>query len=243
MSLPSDVSKAFAGSILFQNLSDSTLEAVYQAGWRTQVGPKGFFYHQGDPATSTYLLLEGRAKLTQLTPDGHQVLVRFLDPGRCFGIAALADRAEYPAALQAVDACSALGWEKNTLRDLLQRYPQIALNALQVMVEQCQGWQRRYHEVTTECVEQRVAQTLLRLARQAGQRVETGVLINLPLSREDLAEMTGTTQFTASRVLNRWEHQGLVELGWKRIVILQMHGLVAISEGLTTQKNSNRGDR
>jgi len=90
----------------------------------------------------------------------------------------------------------------------------------------------RYQELMTERVEQRVARALLRLARQVGQKADKGVLIGLPLSREDLAEMTGTTLYTVSRILSRWEDQDLVETGRERVLIRQPHGLVAIAEDL-----------
>jgi CRP-like cAMP-binding protein len=72
--------------------------------------------------------------------------------------------------------------------------------------------------------------------------VETGVLINLPLSREDLAEMTGTTLFTVSRILNRWQQRGFVELGRRRVVILDGHGLVAIAENGVSEQARGQVD-
>lgn len=168
--------------------------------------------------------------MAKVTVDGHQVLARFLEPGECYGIVAAQEKATYPFSVQAVGVCTAVAWNSETLRDLLHRYPGIALNALQVMTEQCQKWQRRYEEMVTACVEQRVAGTVVRLARQAGKRVQSGVLIDLPLSREDLAEMTGTTLYTVSRILSRWKDDGLVELGRERVVIRDGHGLVTIAE-------------
>ncbi len=232
MPTPTNIDSFLADCKLFRNLSKAGQKAVLQAGWRAQITSDGYFYHQSDPATTFYILLKGRAKLTQVTPDGHQVLARFLKPGECFGVvSALAD-SEYPASLQAVDVCSAVAWDGEIFRELLQRYPLIALNILQMMTEQCQAWQHRYHEVTTERVEQRVAGALVRLARQVGKRVRSGVLIDLPLSRQDLAEMTGTTLYTVSRILSRWESEGLVELGRERVVIRDGHGLVEIAEAL-----------
>ena len=73
---------------------------------------------------------------------------------------------------------------------------------------------------------------MTRLARKTGKRVEGGVLLDLPLSREDLAAMTGTTLFTVSRLLAEWERGGLVEVGRERVVIRVPHGLVAIAEDL-----------
>jgi CRP-like cAMP-binding protein len=73
---------------------------------------------------------------------------------------------------------------------------------------------------------------LLRLARQAGRKVENGVLLDLPLSRQDLGEMTGTTLYTVSRIMSNWEQNGLIETGRERVVICNPHGLVTIAEDL-----------
>ena len=77
-----------------------------------------------------------------------------------------------------------------------------------------------------------MARTLLRLARQTGQRTDEGVLLDLPLSRQDLGEMTGTTLYTVSRIVSSWEQQGFVQTGRERIVIRDPHGLVTIAEDL-----------
>ena len=84
----------------------------------------------------------------------------------------------------------------------------------------------------TERVERRIAHALLRLAQDAGRRVEGGVEIDFPLSRQDLAQMTGTTLFTVSRTLIAWEAQGLIATGRRRVVIRQPHRLVRIGEDL-----------
>ena len=80
-------------------------------------------------------------------------------------------------------------------------------------------------------VERRIAQALLRLAQQAGRRTARGIEIAFPLSRQDLAEMTGTTLHTVSRILSAWESQGLVEGGRQKLLILDLSGLSALAEG------------
>jgi CRP-like cAMP-binding protein len=85
--------------------------------------------------------------------------------------------------------------------------------------------------MSSEQVEQRVAHALLRLAKQAGRKVDQGVEIDFPISRQDVAEMTGTTLHTVSRILSAWEQQGLVEGGRQRIVLREPHKLFRIAEG------------
>lgn len=216
----------------FRGLQVTDLQAVLQAAARRRVQRNAFFFHQGNPATAFYVLSQGEAKLTQVTPEGHQMLVRFVGPGECFGGIAALMNADYTLSAQAVEDCQALTWAGETLAQLMERYPRIALNVMAVQAGQYRQLLDRYQQLLTERVERRVARMLLRLAGQAGQKAEDGVLIGLPLSREDLADMTGTTLYTVSRILSRWERQGLVEAGRERVLIHQPHALVAIAEDL-----------
>jgi CRP-like cAMP-binding protein len=84
----------------------------------------------------------------------------------------------------------------------------------------------------TERVERRVARALLRLVHDAGRRVEGGVEVAFPVSRQDIAEMTGTTLYTVSRLLSAWEERGIVRSGRRRIVLIKPDALVAIAEDL-----------
>jgi CRP/FNR family transcriptional regulator, nitrogen oxide reductase regulator len=102
--------------------------------------------------------------------------------------------------------------------------------------------QARYEELATEQVEQRLARTLLRLIQRTGRRVEGGVLIDVRLSRQEMAEMTGTSLFTVSRILNRWQEAGLIELRRQRVLVRHPHGLVSIAESLPPTDRSAAPD-
>jgi CRP-like cAMP-binding protein len=84
----------------------------------------------------------------------------------------------------------------------------------------------------TERVERRVARAILRLVHEGGRRVETGIEISFPVSRQDIAEMAGTTLYTVSRLLSGWEERGIVQSGRQHIVLVKPHALVAIAEDL-----------
>jgi CRP-like cAMP-binding protein len=84
--------------------------------------------------------------------------------------------------------------------------------------------------MSTQQVERRVAHALLRLAKQAGRKVDDGIEIDFPISRQDIAEMTGTTLHTVSRTLSAWEQQGLIESGRQRIVLRDPHRLFGLAE-------------
>jgi CRP-like cAMP-binding protein len=233
LAAPADLVWLLAQSRPFRGLRAARLQVVLEAAHRRQVERDGFFFLQNEPANAFYVLIDGQAKLTQVTLDGHQMLVRFVAPGEEFGIIAALVDAVYTLSAQAVTNCLALVWDGETLLRLMQRYPRIALNALDTVAGHYRHLLDRYQQVVTERVEQRIARMLLRLARQVGQRAEgDGVLIGLPLSREDLGEMTGTTLYTVSRILTAWEHRGFIEVGRERVLICHPHALVAIAEDL-----------
>ncbi len=232
MALPAESLQSLQQIDLLQGLRAAEQEVVAQAARRCRVEQEASFFQQGDPAVFLYVLLKGRVKLTQLTPEGQEVILRFIAPGEMFGgIAALGD-ASYPTTAEASKDCLALAWDGQTMTHLMERYPRIALNALKRLAARLQEVQDRYRELATERVERRVARTFLRLIRQAGVKQEGGVLIDLTLSRQDLAEMSGTTLFTVSRLLSRWEREGLIESKRKRVLVCRPHALVAIAEDL-----------
>jgi CRP-like cAMP-binding protein len=111
----------------------------------------------------------------------------------------------------------------------MERHPHISINALRVMVMRNQQRQQRYQELLTERVEQRLAQGLLRLADQVGKPEGDSIRIDLPLTRTDLAEYTGTTLYSVSRILRRWEEEGIVRSGRERVSLSDLPALQAIA--------------
>jgi CRP/FNR family transcriptional regulator, nitrogen oxide reductase regulator len=217
---------------LFRGIGPEGLEAIAELAREPEARRDAYFFHQGDPANILYILKRGQVKLTQLTPEGSQVLMSFVGPGEMFGgIGVLGDLA-YAASAQAAQDSVALTWDGATITRLMESYPPLALNAMRHLAQRVQELQQRNLELATERVERRVARALLRLAAASGRKVEGGVLIDLPLSRQDVAEMTGTTLYTVSRILSAWQEKGIVEAGREKVLIHFPHGLVVIAEDL-----------
>lgn len=215
---------------LFKNLSPAEIESILHSGRQKKIGAVEFFFMQDDPAESFYILTQGKVRLSQFTSDGQQILLRIIVPVTPFGAVALAENQRYPVSAQAIEPATAIVWPKAALEQLLIKYPQLAINALRILAEHVQEFQQRFTEIATQRVERRLARMILRLANQIGVKTERGVEVNLPLSRQDLAEMVGTTLYTVSRTLSQWEAQGLIHSGRERLIILYPHGLIQIAE-------------
>jgi CRP-like cAMP-binding protein len=231
---PLDPERTLARAPLFKGLKQNELELALQIARLRRLERQDFFFHQDTDATTFYVIIEGRVRLSQLTPEGHQVILRFLGPGDGMGIIVALSNTTYPVSAEAVTDCSALSWNRTSIVELMEQLPRLAVNAMLLVTERFHDLQNRYRELATERVERRVARALLRLTRQAGQRSSKGILLDIPLTRQDLAEMTGTTLFTVSRTCSKWENDGLIETGRGKFIILRPHDLVTIAEDLPT---------
>jgi len=217
--------------IVFQNATDDDLKLIAQHSIERSLEEGEFFFFQGDPATYAYILVSGRAKLMQTSPAGQQVNLRTISEWQMFGaLGAVRENATYPATAQAMEQSTALAIKGDYLQELMSTRPYLSFDLMKLMTNYIQEMQERYRELATEKVERRIARALLRLAAQMGNKRDGG--IELLFTRQDLAEMSGTTLYTVSRVLSDWERQGLVEAGRERVLIRNPHGVVSIAEEL-----------
>jgi CRP-like cAMP-binding protein len=220
-------------SNLFRDASPAAFTQVLAMGVVRSIEEDGYFFMQGDPATHAYVLVSGRVKMIQITPNGQQITLRIMTPGQTYGgIALLNPESGYPATAQAVENSTAMAWNTAQLRELAAKEPSISLNTMQLMHGYISELQERQQALVSERVEQRIARILLKLAAQSGKKTDEGVLIDMPLTRQDVAEMSGTTLFTVSRTLSEWERNGILKIGRERVVIIEPHGLVRIADDL-----------
>lgn len=216
-------------SRIFDGLTDGERQAWLGAAATRTLKRSQPLARQGEPADCFYLVESGALKLVQVGVDGHELIVRFVGPAEPFGgVVALGD-APYPVTALAVEATRVRLWPRETLAALLARYPQVRLNIMREMASHMTDALTRVREMATERVEQRLAHTLQRLMRQGGQPTPDGILIPHALSRRELADLTGTTLYTVSRILTRWHSDGILAIDGRRLVVRSRHGLDALT--------------
>lgn len=217
---------------LFAGLDDDALAEALRWSHRRRLRAGEPLFAQGDDAAAFFVLVVGHLKVTQSTEDGRQVVLHYVGPGSQFGCAALMGMQSYPGTATAIDDSHVIGWTRTAIGMLMDKHPMIARHALASMGKRLSETHDRLREVATASVEQRIAHVLLHLAADHGRRTEGGgYAIDFPITRQDIAETTGTTLFTVSRVLSAWESRGIVEGGRRRIAVLQPGELTAIADG------------
>ena len=217
-------------SALFVGIEEKKLSLILGSGRQRVCEEGATLFREGDPAVNSYLVVNGRLKLSKLHEDGKEAIVRYINPGGITAAVSVFKGKDYPATAKAVGPAEVLGWDRATMLELMAANPQIAINLLGMAVERLDDIQNRYLELQTERVEQRIARSLLRIMKQSGRRTEEGILIDFRLGRQDLADYTGTTLYTASRTLGGWEKKGWIKSGRERIVVTDPHALVSFAE-------------
>ncbi|MBW9052512.1 Crp/Fnr family transcriptional regulator [Rhizobium mesosinicum] len=216
---------------LFERMTDADLDAMLEHATPRRIVQGDAVFEQGASAKSFFLLLHGRLKVTQVTHDGQQIIVRMVHPGDLFGFAMALRRQDYPGTATAAAESLVLGWPTDMWSRFVEQNPRLAVTAMQTIGERLEEAHTRIREMSTEEVEKRVAHAVLRLSKQAGKAVGTAIKIDFPISRQDIAEMTGTTLHTVSRILSAWEGKGIVVGGRQKLTVTDPQRLLKLAEG------------
>ena len=223
-------SRALASVDLFRGIPDRALHRIADLARVRHLPRRTRIFSQGDDAVSAHAVLEGAVALVQSGSEGTQVVMGIAGPGQTFGTVALFTDRRYSADAVAMSDTVEASWSQTDFLALLGPYPQIALNLIQVIGERLLELQERVRELATRSADRRIANALLRLVEQRGRRTSGGIAIDVPLRRKDLADMTGTTLHTASRLLSAWEKAGIIANRKRILTVARMAELRAIAE-------------
>ena len=182
----------------------------------------------GDSVEQVCLLLSGVVKITQVGFRGGEVILRLSGVGDVVGIFGLWPDSKHNSSAQAVQPCTALVWESAIYFKLLEHYALLRRNTFRALEERLQEMEQRFREVSTEDVPSRLSSELVRLSTRFTGGVDGNREISL--SHTDLAQLTGTTLPTVSRLLSRWQKLGIVTIGRDAVQIRDFAALTQLSQ-------------
>ena len=177
------------------------------------------------------MVATGIMKTTRINADGRETLLDLLVPGDFLGTYPTQGVEHYADSAWAVTPTCVLVLDSRDFSAILQRFPAVTLATLEVVSTRLSQAQDAVHRLSAAPVEQRLAATLLLIADKAGSPWQGGTLLQVPLSREDLASMIGAVTETVSRTLSTWRSDGLVETGRRWVAIKDVAALQALRDG------------
>lgn len=202
-----------------ERVSQFFVEVGYEAG--------DTVYTAGDPAERLFVVAEGKVKLLQHAPGGRDVLLDILTSGEFFGNLATLGVEVYPDTAQTLTPACILSIRAGDFQQVLDEHPKLALKALALMAGRLNAANQRVLQLSAIPVDQRIAVTLLALAKKIGRPHEVGLLIDTPLSRDDLAQMTNATPETVSRVMSQYQSEDIIKSGRQWVAIANREALEA----------------
>ena len=182
-----------------------------------------FVFWEGDAPNWFYIIVEGRVKVLKHSSRGKDFIIAFFGSGEMFGEVAVFEDKPYPASAQAVSATRVLGIKKADLLSFLAQHPQVALRIISILSGRLRDAQNRLKDLAGERIEQRLARTLLMLSSKLGT--------TLPFTRQELADMAGTTAETTIRFLSRLKDAGIIRSTRGKVIIINDTKLKLLSEG------------
>jgi CRP/FNR family transcriptional regulator, nitrogen oxide reductase regulator len=214
----------------FRKLGANQLSELVELSTEKNYRTGDAIFHEGARARRFYLLLHGYVRVVKGTAAGSHIVPLYISPGRLFGIAPAFAQDRYPATAVAANECLTVSWPASLWTDFLARYDGFAEEVWRDVGSRIKELHSRISELTTEPAEQRIASAVLRLCEQSGRPVEGGIEIAFPVTRSDIAEMTGTNLHTVSRLLSAWEREGLIFSRRKYIRVTTLERLRSLSQ-------------
>ena len=210
-------------SSIFSSLNDDELGELADLAIERNFMSTEFIFWDGDAPDWFYIVAEGKVKVLKYSSSGKEFIIAFFDPGEMFGEVAVFENKPYPASAQAVAETKAVGIKREDFIAFLANRPQVALKIINVLGGRLRDAQSRLRDLAGERVEHRLASVLLMLSVKLG--------LTLSFTRQELADMAGTTIETAIRVTSQMKDRGIIRTVRGKVIILDMEKLRLLSEG------------
>jgi CRP-like cAMP-binding protein len=225
-----DKTSAISGIPLFSTLSAEEIREIRRCVEIRTFKKREAIFSEGDPSNMFYVLVSGKVKMTKISGEGKEMIIELISPGEFFGAFAALKGFPYPANAVAMADSAMLRIGRADLLRIIERFPNLMYILTAHLSERVREFPDTLKSIALERVESRISSLLLKLAQKTGKKTADGaVQINMKLTKQDIAEMVGSTVETSIRVMSRFEKAGLIKTTGGRIIITNKKELSAIA--------------
>jgi CRP-like cAMP-binding protein len=211
---------------LFADIALNDRSQIIAAARERQFSRGQTIYIEGDSLRHFVLLTSGSAKMLQFGLDGSAVILRLCGPGDLVGTPGLSSQQKCRSTSQALTSCSSFVWDRGVFEILAKRHPTLRLNLAFILHKQLGDMEDRFREISTEPVASRLSRQILRLVECVG--IPSNGSIEIKITREELGQLVGTTLFTVSRLLSKWDRQDIVTTRREGFSVYNLKALAAL---------------
>ncbi len=224
------VEELLRSSTLYRNLSAEDQRRLAQVSLARSYEKGDTIFSEGEAPDFLVTIAAGRVKVVKMIPSGKEIILEIFGPGDPVGAVVAYEGRPYPASAVALERCSCILVRRTEFFALLETHPSFVRGFLTGMAQRIVELTRRIPEVAGGRVETRFAHLFLKLAERVGQRRPEGRFVPMPLSRQELAELTGTTTETCIRIMSRWGKEGVVSTERDGFLVRDQDALERLAE-------------
>jgi CRP/FNR family transcriptional regulator len=206
-------------SEIFSPLNESEIKRISSLFEQIEFKNNETIFLEGDPSEKFYILAEGNVKILKHTMMGKDIILELMSKGDVFGGVAVLDKKPYPASAQAMESTKAIRISRQNLLKIMEEYPILKLEIVRYFSDKLRDAHEMLKNIATERVEKRIAALLLKLSEKVGVDDSGYRKIDFPLTRQEIAEMVGTTVETCIRTISKLQKKGMVRSSNGRISI------------------------
>jgi len=210
---------------IFGTLTDSYLKEIKDYFSVEEFKKKAAIFSEGDPSDVLYGVIEGKVKITKISAEGKEIIIEVISPGDIFGAVAVMRGFPYPANAAAMEDSKLLRISRSNFLKVLDGYPSVMYCMMQNLGDRMKGSHESLKNIALEKVGSRIASLLLKLAEKSGVETPEGTVIDFKLTKQDIADMVGTTVETSIRTMSQFKKKGLIEEREGQVVIKDAEGL------------------
>ncbi|MDP3048677.1 MAG: Crp/Fnr family transcriptional regulator [Thermodesulfovibrionales bacterium] len=213
---------------IFGTLNTSDMEEVKPYLIPANFKKKEVIFSEGDSSDWLYIVTKGKVKITKLSQNGREIILEIISPMDFFGGVAVIRGFPYPANAVAMDDAEVLKISRSNLMRILDRFPNLMYCMAMNIGDRIKGSHEALKNIAVEKVGSRIASLLIKLADKAGSKTDNAVAIDMKLTKQDIADMVGTTVETSIRTMSKFKKLGIVSEKGGNIAIKDINKLKAL---------------
>lgn len=193
-------------------------------------------FYEGNLPYGLYCIVSGKVKIYKMDKEGHQHIVRLLGPGEMVGYRCLLANEPYSATAETLEETQVCFIDKKSLFHILESHPATAFHVMCSLAKDLGKAEYQMVNIVHKNIRERLAELLLVFLKKYGKKEEKGIRLNISLTREEMAELIGSTQESVIRLMSEFKQDGIIAVDGRSITILNAEKLVKtanVSDGST----------
>jgi CRP/FNR family cyclic AMP-dependent transcriptional regulator len=210
---------------LFSELNEDERTRLAEIATERRYARKQLVFMEGEPREAVYFICSGSIKIFKVDEDGDEQVINLLKEGEMFPHIGFFDDGPYPASAEVIQEATLLNIRLDDFERIILESPQIAMKLMRIMGRKMMALQQRLQEMISDDVYERVVHNLLRLAEESGKQKEGTLVIEMPITHQDFANMVGASRESINRIFNRLKKENLLKSDRQSIAILDIERL------------------